>query len=155
MGLDMYLKAEKYFSGYSFAKEDEKKSYAAILSAAGANELGDPDSPSLTVKITVGYWRKANAVHAWFVKNVQDGRDECQEAHCEREQLMALKVDCMAVLANPQNAKKILPTQAGFFFGSTDIDEYYLEDLRHTVAVIDKCLGDALKGWSFIYRSSW
>ena len=26
----------------------------------------------------VGYWRKANAIHKWFVDNVQDGNDDCK-----------------------------------------------------------------------------
>ena len=25
----------------------------------------------------VGYWRKANAIHGWFVRNVQNGKDDC------------------------------------------------------------------------------
>lgn len=25
----------------------------------------------------VGYWRKANAIHKWFVDNIQDGEDDC------------------------------------------------------------------------------
>ena len=25
----------------------------------------------------VGYWRKANQIHNWFVENVQDGEDDC------------------------------------------------------------------------------
>jgi hypothetical protein len=24
----------------------------------------------------VGYWRKANAIHRWFVEHVQDGNDD-------------------------------------------------------------------------------
>ena len=26
----------------------------------------------------VGYWRKANQIHNWFVENVQDGEDDCR-----------------------------------------------------------------------------
>lgn len=29
-----------------------------------------------------------------------------------------------------EGAKEILPTTAGFFFGSTDYDEYYLDDVK-------------------------
>ena len=27
----------------------------------------------------VGYWRKQNAIHNWFVENVQDGIDDCDQ----------------------------------------------------------------------------
>jgi len=47
----------------------------------------------------LGYWRKANAIHAWFVKNVQNGIDECQEANVTREQLTELKSLCERVIA--------------------------------------------------------
>lgn len=33
----------------------------------------------------VGYWRKANAIHAWFVKNVQGGVDNCQSHEVSKE----------------------------------------------------------------------
>ncbi len=33
MGLDMYLKATKHISGYSFYKEPEQKLYHAIIAA--------------------------------------------------------------------------------------------------------------------------
>ena len=29
-------------------------------------------------EVCVAYWRKANAIHSWFVENCQDGVDECQ-----------------------------------------------------------------------------
>jgi hypothetical protein len=38
----------------------------------------------------------------------------------------------------PGVAKELLPTQAGFFFGSTDYDEYYYEDLVYTRDLLDK-----------------
>jgi hypothetical protein len=48
---------------------------------------------------SVGYWRKANAIHGWFVENVQDGEDDC---HMHREvtadDLIQLKDLCVDVL---------------------------------------------------------
>ena len=46
------------------------------------------------------YWRKANAIHGWFVRNCQDGVDECEPADVTREQLEQLVADCRTVLAN-------------------------------------------------------
>ena len=36
----------------------------------------------------VGYWRKANQIHKWFVDNVQDGVDDCGEYKVTKEQLI-------------------------------------------------------------------
>ena len=37
-------------------------------------------------------------------------------------------------------AKKYLPTMDGFFFGSTDYDEFYLMEVKRTIAIIDVIL---------------
>lgn len=40
------------------------------------------------------YWRKANAVHKWFVDNVQGGEDDCGYYLVTKEQLEQLKEIC-------------------------------------------------------------
>jgi hypothetical protein len=61
--------------------------------------LGEPVviNPSYITE-EVAYWRKANAIHKWFVANVQDGVDECQEAYVEREQLQELLEICETII---------------------------------------------------------
>src|ERR1017187_4553583 len=46
----------------------------------------------------VAYWRKANAIHGWFVNNVQNGIDQCQESVVTREQLNELLSVCYEVI---------------------------------------------------------
>lgn len=47
----------------------------------------------------VGYWRKANQIHAFFVKNVQDGEDDCNyHNECTKEILEDLLDRCYKVL---------------------------------------------------------
>ena len=62
-----------------------------------------------------------------------------------------------AVVTNPAAIEAILPTTAGFFFGGTDYDHWYLEDCKHTIAVVDACLAAhaANKKITFTYQSSW
>ena len=43
-------------------------------------------------------------------------------------------------VVNPEVAEELLPSQAGFFFGSTNYDQYYLEDLENTIEQIDNIL---------------
>ena len=57
-----------------------------------------------------------------------------------------------AVLAG-RDVLTLLPTGAGFFFGSTTYDEYYYGDLQETIEIIDRCL--ASKFNSFEYQASW
>ena len=155
MGLDMYLTAEKYISAYDFASDDAKETYRKISEAVGADEFRDKDTPTMHVKMTVGYWRKANQIHSWFVRNVQDGVDECQESYVSIEQLDELRETCLAVLADTSKAGELLPPQSGFFFGSTDIDDWYLGDLHHTVKMIDRIKEHLPEDWSINYQSSW
>ena len=99
----------------------------------------------------VGYWRKANAIHRWFVGNVQDGVDECQESYVEHGTLMELRDLCEAVLKRPADAPEILPTGEGFFFGGTEYDDWYLQGLKETIEIID----DLDENGDYYYRASW
>ena len=46
----------------------------------------------------VGYWRKANAIHNWFVINIQDGEDDCKEYYVTVNQLQELLDDVNKVI---------------------------------------------------------
>lgn len=48
----------------------------------------------------VGYWRKANQVHAWFVDNVQNGVDDCDSYVVTAEKLEELLEICQRLLTN-------------------------------------------------------
>ena len=52
-------------------------------------------------------------------------------------------------------AEELLPAQSGFFFGSTEYDEWYYQDLEYTIPLLKKILKDAPKTWEFEYRASW
>jgi hypothetical protein len=50
----------------------------------------------------------------------------------------------------------LLPPQAGFFFGGTDIDEWYWQDLKNTKAKLDRVFAlPEMSKLSFYYTSSW
>jgi hypothetical protein len=154
MGLDMYLSAKKYMSKYFDAADSEKiKSINEVFGLEG-DEDGDYGAQEVTFR--VAYWRKANAIHQWFVDNVQDGTDDCGEYHVTREQLKELAELCKQIVAEPKKAGKLLPTRSGFFFGNTDYDEWYMQDMQHTADRIDKILADtAFTRCDFYYQSSW
>lgn len=187
MGLDMYLKASKYVGGWDHSDAASKQEYESVIKTVGMDRLRCDDSPSIDVSVTVAYWRKANAIHAWFVEHVQDGVDECEPHDVTREQLESLRDLCRKVLAeikirpgdictgttfesnkpplkswcegtvveNSDAAAQVLPTKGGFFFGSTDYDEGYIDDLKYTADRIDLILRETSDDVEFSYRSSW
>lgn len=154
MGLDMYLSAKKYMSKYFDPADSEKiKSINELFGVEGEE---DGDYGAQEVIFRVAYWRKANAIHQWFVDNCQDGVDECQESWVSREQLQELVDICKTILADMSKAQELLPTQSGFFFGGTDYDEWYKQDLEHTAQRLEKILADpAFAKSDFYYQSSW
>ena len=144
-----------------------------------------------------GYWRKANAIHGWFVRELADGVDECQPIQVSKEDLLRLREACATALTNRHQAVPVaessrsrsfevqegvnpleqlyemmkmettlavmekqfedetdpLRPTAGFFFGGTEKDEWYYQDLEETITIIDEALaGGETK---FVYQASW
>lgn len=147
MGLDMYLKAGIYISEYSDKELFEKVNSGVIESLA--------DFKIQEVKAEAMYWRKANQIHNWFVQNVQNGTDDCGHYYVSIEQLKELRDTCQRVLDDHSLAETLLPSKSGFFFGGTDYDDYYYEDLKYTVKGIDKILAVKDRKFDLEYHSSW
>ena len=60
------------------------------------------------------------------------------------------------VIANAEEVAAILPTKGGFFFGSTDYDKYYMEDIKYTIDILEKILAETdFDTEAVCYRSSW
>lgn len=154
MGLDMYLSAKKYLSQYLNEKDSQKIQSINELFGVEGDEENDYGVKEVTFR--VAYWRKANAIHQWFVENVQEGTDDCGEYYVSREQLQELLKLCEQIIAEPKQAIELLPTRSGFFFGSTEYDEWYMGDIQHTVDRFKKILSDpAFEKSDFYYQSSW
>jgi hypothetical protein len=153
MGLDMYLHAKKYVGGWSHMKDTSE--FHTLASMYPEVQVTD-DSPSIEIQFTVGYWRKANAIHNWFVKEVQGGEDECRPHYVSREQLVQLRDNCkleQLVTSNTRGAGLLEPA-SGFFFGNAERDEWYYENIDRTIEIVEKCLAIS-DDWEFSYRSSW
>ena len=116
-----------------------------------------PDGDSYIVVTEAGYWRKANQVHNWFVKNVQDGVDNCGTYNVSRETLSQLLDDCNKVVNESCDPADVLPSVDGFFFGGTDYDEWYYEDVANTVQKLEPMVDEYCHGTSYglYYCSSW
>jgi len=150
MGLDMYLNASRYLSDYNEADKQKKEQLFKLFPELKAYTA----QATKEVTVEVGYWRKANAIHNWFVHNVQNGEDNCAKYNVHPDHLMKLKSLCEQVLADHNLAVELLPPTGGFFFGSTEIDEVYFQDLSDTIQIIDRVLA-LPDGWWIEYQSSW
>ena len=156
MGLDMYL-SEKHW--HRVCDEDKLKALREILDV-DALHVGEM---LVTTEVEHIYWRKVNAVHGWFVDNIQNGEDDCGEYPVAVEDLQKLKEVCVQVIDDPEMAEELLPARSGCFFGDDSYDEYYFNDLHHTIANINRLMDHvALQRLTdpdyvprLIYQSSW
>ena len=156
MGLDMYLYRRRYVQNWDHYPADERTEITAIR---GGQKL-DLVNPTYIIE-QVGYWRKANHIHKWFVDNVQGGVDQCQQADVDVDDLQTLLDLVKQVLADHSRAEELLPTQSGFFFGGTGYDEYYFEDLEETKKILEPIIERESQPHSwrdsgeYYYQSSW
>jgi hypothetical protein len=100
----------------------------------------------------IGCWRKANAIHAWFIRNIQNGVDNCRPYLVTNSKLRDLLMVCELVIYNPAMSSTYLPTIDGYFFGSVDYDEKYMWQLKHTVEILKEAIKDEHE---IYYKSSW
>jgi hypothetical protein len=144
MGLDMYLTAKRRLDAET----------VDVIKAERISGMGDMHPKEIVCEAM--YWRKANAIHKWFVDHVQDGDDNCHEYEVQSGQLRELESLCLKVLAERGKATELLPPSAGFFFGSNEIDDYYWVYLQETADRIAKLLStEGVDNWYFYYQSSW
>jgi len=156
MGLDMYLSAKEYVSrnDYKDGQAIENQKFSNVINVLDFNHKVAPDGWSgLTIELPVGYWRKANHIHNWFVKELANGVDECQPIYVSLSKLQELRDICKDVIEHPEKSDELLPTQSGFFFGGTDYDEYYYGSLVETIEILDRALNSGSE--QFIYQASW
>lgn len=135
----------------------------------------------------VAYWRKANAIHKFFVDQVAGGVDECQRIDVSKSQLEELlnrakKIKAASklidgevnngyhfvdgkevpivgkgkIIEDASVAQELLPTTSGFFFGSTDYDQWYLENIEETIWQITMILETTDFNNEYVfYKASW
>ena len=81
------------------------------------------------------YFRKVNFVYQFFSDKLVD---EC--CFVTKSDLEDMIDRCDKVLKNHELAKKLLPTRSGFFFGSTDYDDWYFNDVEDVRSQFKKLL---------------
>lgn len=174
MGLDMYLEAKKYIGVYKKIKEPylnvSKKVYYEPEKAY--DDFSDiekvPTKGIKYIEYEIGYWRKVNWIHKWFVDNVQGGKDDCQDHYVLGKNLKDLKTLCEELLKNKDEnlALEKLPPCSGFFFGFSEPQklnekekqyfwEEYWSSLQETVQILERAINLQKEGLDIYYYSSW
>jgi hypothetical protein len=161
MGLDMYL-TQKVHIGSTWS-EDDRPGLFEIKPSLYNDILKIPMYKIKTVELEFLYWRKANAIHNWFVKNVQDGVDDCREYYVEVGKIQELYSDITKAILS-QDSTIIEPT-GGFFFGSCEVDDFYWSELNRTLYNLKPLIDEWKKPYEerdplirdsdFYYKSSW
>ena len=183
MGLDMYLEGsfstrayiqptDQQYADMREGKEVTVEKSQALIDALTA--IGFEDAPiehqynHMTYVFPIITWRKANAIHKFFVDEVQDGNDNCERHYVSRETLQELLdrittiLDIKTPVAREMKAEELLPTNnIGCFFGTDEYDDWYYKDLEDTKNTLEKVFeyeknAEAGKSFdSFYYQSSW
>jgi hypothetical protein len=129
MGLDMFLKARKFYSHL----RDEP----AVL---------DDGFEVVTKDLDAGYWRKHPNLHGFIVDEFANSLDDCNE--------IELDADCIKKILNAIENNE-LPHTEGFFFGESTGDEKS-RDLEIFNKVLTWLKTEEKGVWkSVIYRASW
>lgn len=162
MGLDMRLVGNRFISSYVDSDHPLIEGVKKIIQ----NELGEtlPHGAKIQqIEAEFVYWRKANAIHKWFVDNVQEGQDDCGTYSVSWDHIVELRDICDKIIADPDLGPELLPTTAGFFFGGTSYGESYLDDVTYTRDELNNLLtwhaseklADREYTWDIVYESSW
>ena len=137
MGLDMYMFRDKKPEDTNNFKPQREQS------EDGAME-------------EVAYWRKANHIHGWFVKHLDDV-DNCEYSYASKEKIQELILLCERLIREKDDelSAELLPMQSGFFFGSTEIHEWFYEDLESTVKQLQSIMDTTNFDSQVIYYHPW
>ena len=92
------------------------------------------------------YFRKVNFIYKYFQYKLED-----EQCFIEKEDLLDIIERCEQVLADDTKAEELLPTQCGFFFGSTDYDDYYFDDVADCKKQMEHLLEDFDDNTDIIY----
>lgn len=94
------------------------------------------------------YWRKANQVFRYLEKNIGT-IENCKEHVVPVDVVKNLLNTCIDVfdkatdgtyVTNSEYASQKLPTRSGYFFGSTEYNEYYVMEIKWTIEELTNAL---------------
>lgn len=177
MGLDMYFYARKkeQVAGWADGDDIQYKSFSQWGASEG--KLDETNYPEALKELEdyiyrtnfkssfinddgyilyqIGYFRKFNALHSYLC-DLDGGIDECQEILVSKDNLIDLLSALNTVDEDHSEAKDLLPTQSGFFFGSTKYDDWYFDSVKDAIEMCELFLEHFdFEHYDLIYQASW
>lgn len=148
------LSKDKKFKKYPFMIE---KYQSKVLTIKQVKELLEKEV-NWYYKVDDAYFRKVNFIYAFF-QNVLVN----EECLVEQHDIENLINTCVNVLQHHKCdsdegikfAQQNLPTQSGFFFGSTDYDNWYWDDVKDCLSQMRKLKKSLKKGDKIHISFSW
>lgn len=145
MGLDMYLRGDKFVSSWDHSQRDEN---------GIPLEVKRPQMDGFEVTsyvLDLGYWRKFAPLHTFIVRVFANDEDNCQPIDLGAEDLRRI-----AAAIRDGN----LPDDedsTGFFFGSSEFwDEYRAEAEEHAQTFEKAAAWIDSESWNTVtYQASW
>jgi hypothetical protein len=182
MGLDMYLSKKTYVKQWEHNKPEEQFEVSVKLGGKPFKKIDSGRISYVTEELM--YWRKANQIHGWFTSNTAEVTEEVLY-RVTLEDLKNLLDTCKQVLGIMDKSNKkmvqvvsgwsggertysdvetfdcedeimeLLPPTQGFFYGSSEIDEWYKNNIEETVEFLEKELPKCDEHDDFEYYASW
>ena len=84
-------------------------------------------------------YRKVNCLYAYFNDRLED--EQCLVTKADVEDIID-RAKNVLLAHDEETSAQLLPTQSGFFFGSTEYDEYYYDDIADVYKQFTKYLED-------------
>lgn len=123
------------------------------LEAVNRNDSND--------KAEVHYWRKANSIHNWILKETgtpSDFNAGDNDIEITKDMLIKFVEQAKTVLKDrsDETSARLIPSCSGFFFGSTEYDEWYYDDIKDTAEKFLELVNTFdFEGYKLLYSCSW
>lgn len=153
MGLDMYLTKKTYIKRWAHTPKDSV--YHVTIERQKGHRIQTERVTFIEEELM--YWRKANHIHKYFIDTVGGGDDNCQEMYVDTLAIENL-IDILKKVVKAKNdsvSSELLPTGAGFFFGSVEYDEYYYEECERTLNELSDLIDSGDADCDLYYQASW
>lgn len=81
---------------------------------------------------------------------------EVRNGQISKNGVMVDNIEPGKQIVNTTVAEELLPTCEGFFFGSTDYDQWYAENIYDTIDMLERVLEEVdFSDYTLLYASSW
>lgn len=151
MGLDIYFYKVKTEDGQNALNEMQELQELMDneTNEEKYNELQEQLADINPFKDEIAYFRKVNLLLSFF-----NYEENCSFKEIDKTDIETLIENCNEVLKDNSKAELLLPTNGGFFFGNTDYNDFYFENIKEVRKTFKKIINKLNEDES-IYMFCW